>query len=132
MDHSILTFLQILIGLFFSILFLQSGLDKVFDYKGNQGYINSVFEKTFLKSFSPLLFMVITLLEVVAGALSFGGSIYYFFTQESMLLLLGLQLSAISLISLFLGQRIAKDYAGAGGLAAYFLLAVFGILLFAL
>lgn len=126
----ILTSLQILIGLFFSILFLQSGLDKVFDFKGNKGYIESVFANTFLKPFAPLLFITITLLETAAGFLCAAGSIYYFFNGDKMLLSLGLQISAISLLALFLGQRIAKDYAGAAGLVAYFLLAAFGIYLF--
>jgi uncharacterized membrane protein YphA (DoxX/SURF4 family) len=126
----ILTSLQLLIGLFFSILFLQSGFDKVFNFSGNKGYISSVFEQTFLKGFSTLLFMVILLLEVAAGICSLVGSFYYFFAKESAILLIGLQLSAISLLALFLGQRIAKDYAGAGGLVPYFLVAIFGIYLF--
>jgi putative oxidoreductase len=126
----ILTSLQLIIGLFFSILFLQSGFDKVFNFSGNKGYISSVFEQTFLKGFSTLLFIVILLLEVAAGLCSLVGSVYYCCTQESAILLLGLQLAAISLLSLFLGQRIAKDYAGAGGLVPYFLVAIFGIYLF--
>jgi putative oxidoreductase len=130
MDHSLLTFLQILIGLFFSILFLQSGLDKVFNFRGNKEYVESVFEKTFLKRISFLLFLSITLMETAAGLLSISGSVYYFFTDEKCMLLFGLQLCAISLVCLFLGQRIAKDYAGAASLVAYFLLAIFGISLF--
>lgn len=127
----ILNSVQILIGIFFSILFLQSGLDKIFDFKGNKGYIESVFANTFLKSIAPLLFVSITLLEITAGFLCALGSVYYFFNGDHMLLLLGLQISAISLLALFFGQRIAKDYAGAAGLVAYFLLAAFGIYLFA-
>jgi len=120
---------QALIGVFFSILFLQSGLDKVFNFSGNRSYIESVFEKTFLKGFSFLLFMMITLLETAAGLLSAVGTVCLF-TGNEIPLLWGLQVSAFSLLCLFLGQRIAKDYAGAAGLVAYFLLAVFGIFLF--
>lgn len=128
----ILTSLQTLIGLFFSVLFLQSGLDKVFDFKGNKGYIESVFAQTFLKPFAGLLFIIITLLELIAGSLSLVGSIYCLFGGDSMLLVWGLQFSAVSLLALFFGQRIAKDYAGAGGLVAYFLVAIFGLYLFML
>jgi putative oxidoreductase len=131
MDHSLLTFLQILVGLFFSILFLQSGLDKVLNFRGNREYVESVFEKTFLKPISFLLFLSITLMETAAGLLSIVGSVCYFFTDEKCVLLFGLQLSAVNLVCLFLGQRIARDYAGAASLVAYFLLAVFGISLFA-
>jgi putative oxidoreductase len=123
---------QILIGLFFSILFLQSGLDKVFDFKGNKGYIESVFAQTFLKPFAALLFVIITFLELIAGILSLVGSIYCVFGEDAILLVWGLQFSALSLLALFFGQRIAKDYAGAGGLVAYFLLAIFGLYLFRL
>lgn len=130
MDNTLLTFLQILIGLFFSVLFLQSGLDKVFDFNGNKAYITSVFEKTFLKRASFLLFVSITLMEIAAGLLSLAGSIYYFFADEKCILLYGLQMSAISLVCLFLGQRIAKDYAGAASLVPYFILSVLGISLF--
>ncbi|TKC04388.1 DoxX family protein [Pedobacter frigoris] len=130
MDYSLLIFIQIIIGLFFSILFLQSGLDKVLNYRDNKSYIDSVFEKTFLKSFSPLLFIGILLLETAAGILCSTGSIYYLLTQESIMLVIGLQLSVISLVCLFLGQRIAKDYAGAAGLVPYLILGVFGIYLF--
>lgn len=120
-------FLNMAIGLFFSILFLQSGLDKVFDFKGNSGYIKSVFEKTPLKNISSLLFITITILEVSAGAFSFAGVLYYYFKGSLLLLTFGLQLSALSLLGLFFGQRISKDYAGAASLVAYFLLAVFGL-----
>ncbi|MCY1551913.1 hypothetical protein D9M68_882760 [compost metagenome] len=126
----ILTSARLLIGLFFSILFLQSGLDKVFNFQSNKGYIESVFENTFLKKNSLLLFIGITVLEVAAGLLCAGGTLYSLFTGDKMILLLGLQTAAVSLLGLFFGQRIAKDYAGAAGLVPYFLLAVFGIFLF--
>ena len=40
-------------------------------------------------------------------------------------------ISAISLIALFFGQRMAKDYAGAAVLVPYFLLALSAIYLLA-
>lgn len=130
MDHTLLFLLKIFIGLFFSILFLQSGLDKVFNFKDNKGYIDSVFEKTFLKSLSPLLFFSILILEVAAGVFSLAGTIYLYATDNPGVLLAGLLLSAISLLCLFLGQRVAKDYAGAGGLVPYFIVVILGIALF--
>lgn len=130
MDYALLFFLKIVIGLFFSILFLQSGLDKVFDFNGNKGYIRSVFEKTFLKNLSPLLFISILILEVTAGAFSLAGTINFFLTENPNLLILGLNLSASSLLCLFLGQRIAKDYAGAGGLVPYIIVSLLSMALF--
>lgn len=127
MEFTGTVFLNLALGLFFSILFLQSGLDKVVDFKGNSGYIKSVFEKTPLKNISLLLFITITILEVSSGAFSLAGSVYYYLKGSATLLTFGLQLSALSLLALFFGQRISKDYAGAASLVAYFLLAVFGL-----
>jgi hypothetical protein len=48
------------------------------------------------------------------------------------LALWGAQLSALNLVMLFFGQRIAKDYAGAAALVPYFLLSIGSILLLGL
>jgi uncharacterized membrane protein YraQ (UPF0718 family) len=42
---------------------------------------------------------------------------------------LGVAFGALSLVFLFFGQRIAKDYTGAGGLVSYFIAAIIGLLL---
>jgi putative oxidoreductase len=127
-----LLFTKIIISLFVGVLFTQSGMDKVFDYQGNLGYIKSVFEKTFLSAFSTLLLLVITLLEVAAGILSISGAWFIFFSANNTIALIGLSFSAIALLSLFTGQRIAKDYAGAASLVSYFILSILGILIVSL
>ena len=43
--------------------------------------------------------------------------------------LLGVVLSAIALIFLLIGQRLAKDYAGAMSLAVYFIITILGVYL---
>jgi hypothetical protein len=45
-------------------------------------------------------------------------------------MLYGFIINAISLIALFLGQRLAKDYEGAAILLGYFILTIIGILSF--
>jgi len=131
-DHTLLKVIQVLISLFAGVLFLQSGFDKVFDFKGNKGYIQSVFANTFLSSVSGLLFIVITILEVLAGIAAFLGGIFYFIEGQKDFAILGLELSLLSILCLFTGQRIAKDYAGAASLVGYFLLMAFGLFTFAL
>ena len=42
-------------ALMLGILFIQSGLDKVFDWKGNLEWLNGHFSKTFLGGFVPVL-----------------------------------------------------------------------------
>jgi len=41
--------------------------------------------------------------------------------------ILGVELSALSLIFLLVGQRLAKDYAGAMTLAVYFIITIIGL-----
>jgi putative oxidoreductase len=131
-DHTLLKIIQVIISLFAGVLFLQSGFDKIMDFKGNKGYIQSVFAKTLLHSFSGILFVIILILEVLAGVFAFFGGIFYFFEGQADFVILGLELSLISILCLFTGQRIAKDYAGAASLVSYFLLMAFGLFLFAL
>ena len=64
------TNLQILSLAFLAILFLQSGLDKVFNYKGNLEWLTGHFAKSPLKNTVGLLMPVITILEVAAGVFS--------------------------------------------------------------
>lgn len=131
-DYSLLNIVKVLLVLFAGVLFTQSGLDKVVDFKGNRAYIKSVFEKTFLNSLSPLLFIAITVLEVAAGLTCFIGVIVILTTGQEDYAILGLELSALSILGLFTGQRIAKDYGGAASLVGYFLLICFGLFLFSL
>ncbi|UTA68599.1 DoxX family protein [Emticicia sp. 21SJ11W-3] len=131
-DHTLLKLIQVAISLFAGVLFLQSGFDKVIDFSGNKSYIQSVFAKTFLRSVSTMLFIVILILEVSAGIFSFLGGVYYFAEGQADFAVLGLEVSTLAILCLFTGQRIAKDYAGAASLVGYFLLMVFGIYLFSL
>lgn len=124
-----LTLIKALVTLFVAILFIQSGLDKVFDYKGNLAYFRDHFKDSPLRGTVGLLMPMITLLEVGAGVLSALGTILLFWNRED-IAFYGLVLAAISLIALFFGQRVAKDYAGAGALVPYFLLVIFGLYLF--
>jgi hypothetical protein len=116
--------LQALCAAFLAILFLQSGLDKVFDWKGNLGWLTGHFAKSPLKGMVPLMLAQITLLEVASGALSAAGLVALVVTGSATLAFWGALLSAVSLLALFFGQRMAKDYPGATALVPYFLLAL--------
>ena len=118
---SSITSLQLVTLAFLAILFLQSGLDKVFNYKDNYAFFKSHFEKSILANTIGLLMPVITFLEVAAGLLSAIGIVEIIFNGSTRLGLIGAQLSAVAILSLFFGQRVAKDYEGAGGLVGYFI-----------
>jgi len=109
-------------ALLVSILFIQSGLDKVFDWKGNLEWLTGHFSKTFLSGMVPLMVGTITVLEVATGFLCGIGFIYFLITNSLILIFYASVLGAASIAALFFGQRIAKDYAGAAILIPYFIL----------
>jgi putative oxidoreductase len=120
---------EVLILLFLIVTFLQSGADKLLDWKGNVSFIKEHFKNSPLKNSVPLLLAVILILEIVAGLLMLIG-VYELYTSEANeFALLGIELSAIVLIFLLIGQRLAKDYAGAMSLAVYFIIALWGVYL---
>lgn len=69
----------------------------------------------------PLMVLVITVLELAAGILSAVGCVFLIVSSDSRIAFAGALVSAISILALFFGQRVAKDYAGAAVLAPYFL-----------
>lgn len=116
-------------ALIVAILFLQSGLDKVFDRKGNLEWLTGHFSKTFLGGMVPMMLGTITLLEVATGILSAAGIVYFFAAGSTILIFYASILGAVALSALFFGQRIAKDYPGAAVLVPYFLLTIVLMLL---
>ena len=123
--------LQILVSLFLAILFLQSGIDKIVDRKGNLEWLKSHFAKSPLAGMVPLMVTAITILEVAAGGLSAIGCALIIFTRDSAIAFYGAVVSAIAIVALFFGQRMAKEYAGAAILVPYFLLTLVAIYLLA-
>lgn len=123
--------MQILGSAFLAILFLQSGIDKIVDYRGNLEWLKGHFAKSSLAGFVPVLLIGLTLLEITAGALSAIGSLILIISRASTVAFYGAVISAVALIGLFFGQRMAKDYAGASVLVAYFLLTLVTIYLLA-
>src|SRR5882724_11248628 len=105
--------LKILTAAFLAILFLQSGVDKVVDRRGNLEWLKGHFAKSPLAGVVPALVTAITILELAAGVLSGVGCLTLIVLRDSTVAFYGAVISAVSIIALFFGQRIAKDYAGA-------------------
>jgi len=120
---------RIAVSVFFGILFLQSGLDKVFNFRENLSWLVSHFKDTFMSGLVPVLFIIITLVETAAGIISAYGAVDIYIHKRTDVAMLGLELSVLSLLFLFFGQRIAKDYAGAGSLVGYFTISIISLLL---
>ena len=127
LSHDVRIVIQILLSAFLAILFLQSGLDKVLDWAGNKSYITSYFERSPLWRFPRFLLFTITCMEVLSGILCAAGGLSILVGRSSGLAFLGALLSAATLLSLFFGQRLAKDYAGAAGMVPYFLTTIVAI-----
>ena len=123
--------MQILVSAFLAILFLQSGLDKVVDRRGNRAYLEQHFAQSPLAGTVGPMLVVVTILEVSAGALSGVGCALLVLTHDSTVAFLGAIVGGINLTALFFGQRVGKDYAGAAALVPYFLLALTAIYLLA-
>ena len=123
--------IQILVAAFLAVLFLQSGIDKVVDRRGNMEWLNGHFAKSALAGVVPALLTVITVLELTAGILSAIGCLAVMFVRDSTIAFYGALVSALAIIALFFGQRMAKDYPGAAVLVPYFLLTLFAIYLLA-
>lgn len=112
-----------------AVLFIQSGFDKISDRKGNLEWLTGRFSKTLLAGFVPMLLTIITLMELGAGLLAGAGVIYYLITFSTLVIFWAAVLAAVALLSLFFGQRIAKDYAGAASIVPYFILTLILMLL---
>lgn len=110
--------------LFFTIAFLQSGIDKCLDFKGNLAWLKGHFKDSPLASMVPLLLAVLTLTELVAGLFSAVGAVSELFLDlEGWSYWAGL-FNILALLMLFFGQRLAKDYEGAKTIAIYMVPAI--------
>jgi len=123
--------LQIFVSAFLAVLFLQSGIDKVIDRRGNLEWLKGHFAKSPLSGVVPAMVTTITILELVAGTLSAIGCVVIIFSRDSTVAFYGAAIAAIAIVALFFGQRMAKDYAGAAILVPYFLLTLSAIYLLA-
>jgi hypothetical protein len=118
----LLLFPQLILG----VVFIQSGLDKILDWRGNLSWIQGHFSKSPLRRITRLLLLILTGLETIGGLLSLVGSALVLIvgldSLNSALLEVGLLGIGLALIGLMLGQRLAKDYAGAASLVNYSIL----------
>ncbi|CAN5436317.1 hypothetical protein BH18VER1_BH18VER1_04850 [soil metagenome] len=122
---------QVLVAAFLAILFLQSAIDKILDRAGNLAWLQGHFAKSPLAAFVPLLLTILMLFELAAGVLAALGCVTIVVRQDSTIAFYGAVVSAVSMVALFFGQRMAKEYAGAATLVPYFVLTIGAIFLFA-
>ena len=121
---------QILASLFFSIVFFQSGIDKIIDRKGNLEFFKDHFKDTLLnKIFSPAL-SILAFLEITTAGICLFGFIYSLICADTVFIFYGLVLAGLVLLMLLFGQRVAKDYIGAADITVYFIVCIITIMSF--
>jgi len=123
----VILLIRLLVLVFMCILFLQSSMDKILNYKNNQQWIDGYFAKSIFKGQTKILLLLLTFLEFSAGVLCLMG-IFFSKNIANPIGFYGLFLSSITFLSLFLGQRLAKDYASAANLSGYFLVCLIGLM----
>lgn len=129
MEHLFSNATEILLLLFLTITFLQSGIDKVLDWKDNLSWLNGHFSKTVFKDSVPILLGIVLVMEILSGVLCAVGIVQFLAEGESYIAFYGAIFSAITLMTLLLGQRVAKDYVGAQTIVIYLIPTVFLVFL---
>jgi uncharacterized membrane protein YphA (DoxX/SURF4 family) len=117
----------ILVLVFFLIVFIQSGLDKILDYKGNLNFLKDLLKIYFSPTLIELALISVTILELTSGILCLIGIMNFLFNGSNFIGLIGLIVGSIALLVLLFGQRVSKNYDGAKTIAIYFILAMVGI-----
>ncbi|WP_276168621.1 DoxX family protein [Zobellia alginiliquefaciens] len=125
MDSFLNSATEILILIFLIIVFIQSSIDKIFDWKGNLSWLKEHFTGTPLEKLVPFLLGTLVWIEMASGVLCAVGLYQILIIGESSIALYGSILSCVSLLMLMFGQRMAKDYEGAKTIAVYFMPAIF-------
>ena len=114
---------------FFLIVFIQSGVDKIVDYRGNLAFLKDLFKAFLSPPLITLALISVTILEVISGVLCLIGICDFILNDSSFIGLLGLITGSLALLILLFGQRVSKNYEGAKTIAIYFILAMIGIVL---
>src|SRR5206468_4583470 len=92
--------MQILASGFLAILFLQSGIDKIVDRRGNLEWLKGHFAKSPVAGTVPALLTVITIFEVAAGVLSAVGCVFIILSRDSTVAFYGAAISAVAVLAL--------------------------------
>jgi hypothetical protein len=119
--------LRLLLTLLLAIVFTDAAIEKFRDWSGTLGFFREHFAKTWLRPFVAPLLAVLTGLMVAAAIACAGGVVQLLLGQPPSLAWWGAALSAVTLLSLFFGQQVAKDHAGANGLVPFFLASLFAL-----
>jgi len=127
MDNFMTHIVAITILAFLLITFLQSGIDKIADWKGNLSWLKEHFSSTFLGTVVPLLLSIILIIEMITAIFCILGIYQLISENNSSYGTWAMFLGCVTLLMLLFGQRVAKDYQGAVTITSYFIVTIFGL-----
>ena len=130
LNFNAIEIVQILSSIFFAIVFFQSGIDKIIDRKGNLNFFENHFKNTLFHKIYTHALTTLMLLELIAAILCAYGCIHSIVYKDTGFIFYGLLVTSFVLLSLLLGQRIAKDYIGAADITIYFIMCIISIMSF--
>jgi|TARA_B110000091_G_C13617488_1_gene391532 putative oxidoreductase len=130
LNFSNLEISQILVSIYFSIVFFQSSIDKIIDRENNILFFNEHFKNTIIKKFVPMLLTSLAVLEFFVASLNALAIIYSLLYSNLTFIFYGLLACGVVLLMLLFGQRLAKDYVGAADITIYFILCIITIMSF--
>ena len=119
---------QVFIAIFFIIIFIQSGLDKIISRQENIIFFKDHFSNSPFKNHTSFLLTILTFTELVCGFTLIYGIYYSFIERTTLWIFYGFVFCVINLFFLLIGQRVAKDYNGASDLGIYFMIVILGIM----
>lgn len=131
LDATLLMILKLISLTFLVFTFTEAGLSKIKDYEGNKAYFIDHFKGGILSGASVLLFHLIIVQEVLTALLAIAG-LCTILLGIDIIAHISVVASAIVFLQLYLGQRIAGDYAGAAGIVPYLITSFVSLLVFSL
>ena len=105
---------------FLSIYFLQAGLDHALDRKSHLMKLRVAFDRSPMRRPVGAWLTLLTLSEMLAGIVSAAGCLAMVLARDGSLALGGAALGGLSLLFLFFGLRLGRDYAAASATVPYF------------
>ena len=128
MDYIIDQIPLLFILTFLSIVFIQSALDKIFNWKGNLEFTTSTLTNKFPPMLVRFALLNVLLLEFTGGFGSLGGVVEIMVGNSTLYMAkLGTITSSLALLILLLGQRISQNYVDAKTIVIYFIVCLFGL-----
>ncbi|GIM52696.1 hypothetical protein ACI76O_05580 [Capnocytophaga cynodegmi] len=121
-------FALVFVFLFLIITFGYSAFEKIVDFRKSVIYYRDCLSDTFLEKYIAIILIFVIVAEVISTILFLVGIFEIFSLGAVFYGFYGLVIASSTLLCFLFGQRLAKDYEGARGIAIYFIICLIGLL----